>query len=135
MSERLVLIDSSAWINYLLGQKVAHARSVDKLLLAHRGAVNAIIRVELLTGARDEKQYAELEDALDGLHFLELTSAVWRRAERLRFRLKRAGHVIPLPDVVIACSALIHDCELLHADHHFDRIAQSIPLKIHHSPS
>lgn len=131
MSERLVLVDSSVWISHLLGRGGIHARALDDLLLDNRVAINAVIRVELLTGARDETQYAELEGALDGLHFLELTAAVWRRAERLRFQLKRQGTLVPLPDTVIACCALIYGCELLHADRHFDRIAHAAALKIH----
>ncbi len=131
MSDRLVLIDSSVWISYLLGQKGTLARSVENLLLNHRAAINAIIRVELLTGARDKAQYAELEDSFRGLHFLELTDAVWRRVERVRFELRRGGHLIPLPDVLIACCALVYNCELLHADRHFDRIAHSTAVKIH----
>ena len=131
MSERLVLVDSSVWVSYLLGQKESPAHSVERLLLDHRVAVNAVIRVELLTGAKDEAQYAELEDAFKGLHFLELTDAVWRRAERLRFELRRAGCLIPLPDVLIACCALVYHCELLHSDRHFDRIAGSTAVKIH----
>ncbi len=131
MSEQPVLIDSSAWISYLLGQKESLARSVEKLLEDHRAAINSVIRAELLTGAKDEAQYAELEDAFQGLHFLELTDAVWRRAERLRFELRQAGRLIPLPDVLIACCALVYNCELLHSDRHFDRIAGSTAVKIH----
>lgn len=131
MSERLVLVDSSVWITHLLGRGAAQTHAISDLLLDNRVAINAVIRLELLTGAQDETQYAELEGTLDGLHFLELTAAVWRRAERLRFQLRRQGTVVPLPDAVIACCALIYNCELLHADRHFDRIARATALKIH----
>ena len=123
MSDRLVLVDSSAWIAHLLGQPAAPARAIPALLRAHRVAVNAVIHVELLTGAKDNAQYAALEDTLGGVHWLELTPAVWRRAARLRFELRQAGALVPLPDVVIACCALAYDCPLLHMDRHFDRIA------------
>ena len=132
MSEQLVLIDSSVWVPYLVGRGHVAVHKIKDLLLDDRVAINAVIRLELLTGAREETQYAELESTFEGLHFLELTTAVWRRAERLRFQLKRKGHVIPLPDAVIAGCALIYDCELLHADHHFDVIAHASELKIHH---
>ena len=128
MSEKLVLIDSSAWIPHLLAQRRS---PVERLLLDNRVAINAVIRIELLTGARDETQYAQLEGSLDGLHTLDLTVSVWKRAERLRFQLSRQGMLIPLPDIVIACCALIYDCALLHADHHFDRIVQAAGLKIY----
>jgi len=96
-------------------------------------AINPVVRAELLTGAKDEKQYAELENDFEGLHELELIDAVWRRAERMRFELRRAGHLVPLPDVLIACCAIVYDCELMHADRDFDRIAHVAALKIHRS--
>ncbi len=131
MSNRLVLADSSVWVAHLTGQTTAAARSIGELLEANRLATNAVVRLELLTGARDEAQYAELEDALKGLHELPLSDAIWRRAERLRFELRGRGALIPVPDVIIACCALIYDCELLHTDRHFDLIARAMPLKIY----
>ena len=88
--------------------------------------------MEILTGARDETQYRELSDQWEGLNDLPMTVAVWRKAERLRFDLRRRGHLIPLPDVLIASSAVQYGCELLHADKHFNQIAESISLKIFH---
>jgi len=131
MNERLVLVDSSAWINYLVNQRGSIARFLETLLVDHRVAINAVIRAELLTGAKDEVQYTEMEDAFGGLHFLEMTEVVWRRAERLRFELRKVGHLVPLPDVLIAFCALVHNCSVLHADRHFDRIARATALKIH----
>ncbi len=131
MSEKLVLVDSSAWISYLLGQKESVVRSVEALLADHQAAINPVIRVELLTGAKNEAQYAQMEDAFEGLHFLDMTDAVWRRAEKVRFQLRKAGQLIPLPDVLIACCALVHNCSVFHVDRHFDRIAHATALKIY----
>ncbi|MBI2174903.1 MAG: hypothetical protein HYU33_06885 [Candidatus Omnitrophica bacterium] len=64
MSSRLVLVDSSAWVSHLTGQGNAASAAIGELLRAHRVAVNEVIRLELLTGAKDEAQYAELDDAL-----------------------------------------------------------------------
>ena len=131
MREKLVLIDSSAWISYLLDQKESVARSVEGLLEDHRAAINQVIRVELLTGAKNEVQYSQMEDSFEGLHSLEMTDEVWRRSEKVRFHLRKAGHLIPLPDILIACTALVHNCSLLHVDRHFDRIARATGLRIH----
>ena len=76
MSNRLVLVDSSVWISHLIGRHHAISQALDDLLTAHRAATNAVVRVEVLTGARDEAQYAELEDAFRGLHVLSLSDAV-----------------------------------------------------------
>ncbi len=131
MSRRLVLIDSSAWISRFSHASTAVSRAIDDLLRGHRAAVNPVIRLELLTGSLNETQYAELEDALHGLHVLPISEAVWRRAERLRFELRQRGHLIPVADTLIACCAIVFDCELLHADRHFDLMARATPLRIH----
>ena len=132
MSSRLVLADSSAWVGYLGRQRSTSSEGIGELLHSHRVAVNDVVRMEVLTGALNEAQYAELADTFQGLHVLPLTDAVWRRAERLRFELRQKGHLIPIPDVLMACCALLYDCELLHADRHFDAIARLTPLRIHH---
>ena len=132
MSDRLILIDTSAWINHLTGASHAPSRAIEELLQAHRAATNAVVRVELLTGARDDTQYAELDDTLQGLHMLNISDVVWRRAERLRFELKQLGRIIPVPDVLMAACALVYDCALLHRDRHFELIAQRAPLRLHH---
>ena len=131
MSDRLVLVDSSGWVGHLAGRRSPVEAAVGRLLEDRRAAANAIVRLEILTGARDEAQYAELADAFQGLPDRPLSGEVWRCAERLRFDLRRKGQGIPVPDVLIAGCALVHDCELLHADRHFDVIARLAPLRIH----
>lgn len=133
MSERLVLVDSSVWVNHLIGRKGKAENTAANLLREHRVATNDVIRMEILTGAIDEAQYGDLSDQWEGLHHLPMTASVWRRAERLRFDLRRRGHLVPLPDALIASSAIAYDCELLHADRHFDQIAKIAPLKISRS--
>ena len=131
MSSRLVLADTSAWISHLTGQGQRASAAMGELLRAHRVAVNEIIRLEVLTGAKDEAQYAELDDGLRGVHLLPISGAVWGRAERLRLELRRRGHLVPVPDALIASCALLYDCEVLHADRHFDMMARLTPLRIH----
>lgn len=131
MSSRLVLVDSSVWVAFLGRQHLGAAAALPELLRGHRVAINEVIRLEVLTGALNEAQYAELSDAFEGLHALPSTDAVWRRAERLRFELRQRGRVVPVADVLIACSALLYDCELLHADRHFDVISRLTPLNIY----
>lgn len=132
MSSRLVLADSSAWVSHLTGQRTAASAAIDDLLRVHRIAINEIVRLEVLTGVLNESQYAELADTFLGLHVLPISDAIWRRAERLRFELRQQGHLVPVPDVLIASCALLYGCELLHADRHFDVVARLTPLRVHH---
>jgi hypothetical protein len=130
MSEPLVLVDSSAWVAHLTDQPSDIASEIaDILLPARRVAINAVIRIEVLTGALNETQYVELEERFAGLRALELTASVWRLAERTRFSLRKHGLLVSVPDVVIASCAMAYDCELLHADRHFNLIAKHAPLK------
>ena len=132
MGNRTVLVDSSAWIHHLIGHKNGVWDSISTILQDNRAAANEVVRLEVLTGAKDETQYAELADQFEGIHFLPLTGAVWKRAERLRFDLRRKGYLIPLADVVIASCAIVYDCELLHTDRHFDLMSRYTSLRIFH---
>ena len=134
MSSRLVLIDSSIWVSHLSRRPSSHSSVIGHLLESHRVATNDVIRLEVLTGALDEAHYAELADVFQGLHLLPVSGPVWQLAARLRYELRRQGHLPPVSDMLISASALVHECELLHADRHFDIIARIAPLKFY-SPS
>lgn len=132
MSDKTVLVDTSAWLSVahpLRGQALKPLLS--SLQTANSVATNWLIRVELLTGARDEQDYQRLNDQLSGLHQLWLHDEVWRYAARLRFELRRNGLMVPIVDLGIASSAIVYGCELLHVDRHFDLIAKHSPLKVY----
>ena len=131
MSDRLVLVDTSAWLAVFRAHGLK--AEVDTLQAANRIAINWLIRAELLAGAKDDQDYGRLNDELHGLHQLDLRDDVWQEAARLRFRLRRRGLLLPLADTTIAGCAMVYDCELLHADRHFDVIARATPLKIFHA--
>ncbi len=130
MNDGAVLIDSSAWIGYLTGRKGVALDCIGFLLENRRAATNDVVRMEILTGAKDELQYKELSDQWEGLYDLPFTPAVWRMAERLRFDMRRKGRLIPLPDVLIASSSAVYGCPLLHLDKHYDQMSEFLPLKI-----
>ncbi len=132
MNRSLVLADSSAWVSHLTESGGSISEIISTLLDADRVVINEVVRLEVLTGARDEAQYTELSDMFLGLPLLSVSGVVWSKAERLRYELRRKGHVVPVPDVVIASCALVYDCELLHVDRHFDLIARMVSLRICH---
>ena len=132
MSEALVLIDSSAWIASLSGQVPAVTQEIsERLIPSQRAAINEVIRLEILTGARDEKHFTELQEQFFGIHLLPVTDDVWQLAERTRFALRRKGLSTSVPDTVIASSAIVYGCELFHLDEHFNLIARYAPLRIY----
>jgi len=130
MGAERVLIDSSAWILALRPDGSAAARDeVDGLLATSRAATTGIIMLELLSGTRSEREYRELKEELAVLPQLELRPTLWTRAFHLGYQLRRAGLTLPTVDVLIAALALEYGCLLLHADRHFELLAQHHPLR------
>jgi predicted nucleic acid-binding protein len=126
----LVLVDSSAWIEFFLHFRHDPTHPLQRLGEEQRLATNWVIRVEVLTGMRDAAAYAQLDQELGALHQLPLNEGVWVKAARLRWELRCRGIQASVPDVVVATCAMEYDCELFHCDHHFDLIAKHAPLKL-----
>jgi predicted nucleic acid-binding protein len=130
MTEGLVLVDTSVWIEALRegGDRVASER-VKELLLQDRLAVWELIVGEVLVGAWDEGEYQRLATRLMGAQGLHAPESVWRRAARLGIGLRRTGHKAPLTDLAIAVVAMHNDAKLLHRDRHFPVIATICDLE------
>jgi predicted nucleic acid-binding protein len=119
----VLMADTSAWIDYYSGKFPELEKSLDEALLENRIAVNGIIQVELMTGARNEKEFKEFLKALKGLIWQEMSAEIFDLASRTAFAMKNAGWKIPSTDILIACSAKWSGYTLISRDQHF------IPLK------
>lgn len=127
----MVLIDTSAWLFAL--KKDFHPtikKRIEELLLESDVAINGMIELELLGGARSENEYNRLKNRLEALYYVEADRPLWYLASKIAFDLKRKGMSIPYPDIVIAASALKEGAVLIHADSHFDLIAEHTDLKV-----
>lgn len=127
----MVLIDTSAWLFAL--KKNFHPaikERIEKILVENDVAINGIIELELLGGAKTEKEYDRLKNRLDALYYIESTKSLWDISSKLAFDLKRKGINVPYTDIFIAASALKEKAMLLHADSHFDIIAKHTGLKV-----
>jgi hypothetical protein len=119
-----VLIDSSIWVDYFNKARTTTTSKVQTLIRKNQAVINPIIRLEILTGAKSKKQFNNLSDFLLGLTSLKIDKKVYGQAEQLRFEMRKAGFTIPIPDVLIASTAITFDCPLLNCDEHFDVIAR-----------
>jgi len=131
LNSPLILVDTSMWIIFMHRDEDAASEAVSQLLSEDRVVINEIIKSELLIGAKDQKHYQELEEDLAALPDLSLTKKVWDKVRSLGFILKCKGRIVPLPDLVIAASAIVYGCDLLHRDRHFGLIAGHESLKLH----
>ena len=127
-----VIIDTSAWIESFRpeGNKVIR-EAVRSLLRNSIILMPGIIRVELLRGTKNKKEFNTLSSLLDGLEYLAVEDSFWEKVARFSFDLFRAGITVPLVDTYIALLAIENQAKLVHHDHHFDLIARKFPLSIY----
>ena len=128
-----VIIDTSAWIESFRsrGNKTVQD-TVKKLLKNALILMPGIIRAELLRGTRNNKEFKQLSNLLEGLEYLPVKDVFWESIARFSFDLFRAGVTVPLTDTYIALLAIENQAKMVHCDRHFDLIAQKSPLDIFH---
>jgi predicted nucleic acid-binding protein len=131
MSNNLVLIDTSVWILALRKSPSPLVKDeVEHLLAENRVAIVPLIRLELLGGTKSVNDFNRLKSRLDALHQIPANEANWELATQLSFKLRQQGKVIPYTDILIGAAGIITSCLLLHADRHFDLMAEDTDLKV-----
>lgn len=121
------LVDKSAFEQQ---RHSATARSVLETL-AGDGALcmTEVVALELLYSTRGPADYEQRWTGLASLRWLHLTEAVARRALEIQRGLAvRGAHRRPIPDLLVAATALVHGAGVLHYDRDFDLIAEATGL-------
>ncbi len=126
-----VVIDTSVWIESLRPQGDAElGHMVRDLILNGRVLLPGIIKVELLRGAKNKKEYKMLHEVLKGLTYLPVQDSFWDKLAEFSFELFRKGVSVPLTDTYIALACIENKAPLLHRDQHFDLIATHSDLEL-----
>ena len=89
-----------------------------------------MVSLELLGGARTTGEFNRLKTRLDALQQIPVGKKEWEEAARTAFQLHRRGKTIPYTDILIAAAAAEAGATLLHADQHFDMLAEIIELSV-----
>ena len=130
MADELVLIDTSAWLFALRKDFLPEIKDrLDFLLKENLIITTGIIRLELLAGTRTEAEYYRLKKRLLALESIKTDDSLWEMACDIGFKLRKKGISIPYTDILIATCALATGCIILHADSHFDLMAEHLDLK------
>jgi len=124
-----VLVDSSAWIAFLRGDRDAVQR-IDPLLAEDRAATTPMIVAEVTSGARTRALFDELTTRFAALPSLAEPARAWPRIAELRFTLARRGVQAHLVDLAIALAAADAHHALLTRDRDFEVIAPLIALEL-----
>ena len=123
----MILIDTSAWVEFFRATGSAAAVEVRRLLSTDPGQVVTCepVAMEILAGALDEDRHTKLERLVNGLPSLAVDQAVdFRSAAAIYRAARRAGQTIrSINDCVIAAVSLRHGARIVHRDSDFDAIA------------
>ena len=112
----------------------AHSPAVRRDLDAIREpiALCPVGRLEQLYSARSASDYDSLTSAMaNAFPFVEAPTSVFDDAIALQADLARhhgMWHRTPIPDLLIAVTALAHGYGVLHVDRDYDRIGEARPL-------
>lgn len=127
----MILIDTSAWIEFLRDTGSPTCEEVERLL-ADEIAICDAVRMEILAGARDSTHLGQLRGLLARATLLETTTGDYETAAALYRSCRREGDTVrKLIDCLIAAIAIREDLAVLHADAGFDAIARHTGLRIH----
>lgn len=119
---KLVLIDTSAWIDFLRQPQGAMGDEVAQMLTSGAAALCGVVQAELLQGAKGRKEQDQLDFLLANVPCLEITSSDWLGAGRLLAQLRAKGLQVPLSDALIAVCAKRNKVSVLTLDQHFQHL-------------
>lgn len=129
MKSDQILVDTTIWVKFLRGLDTGVRDRLSAWIREERVCINEIIILEILKGARSDREYAPLHDDFSALRLLTITGPVWELAGKTSYKLRKRGIDVPLTDILISATAVHYQCRLWHADKHFDLIAGFAPLK------
>jgi predicted nucleic acid-binding protein len=126
----VILIDTSAWIEFLRDTGSPVCQRVDDLLAVEIATCDAV-RMEVLTGARDDQHLHQLRRLLARASTLPTEPVDYDAAAALYRTCHQRGHTVrKLIDCLIAAVAIRGDVPVLHVDTDFEVLAQHTPLQV-----
>ena len=125
----MFLIDSSAWIEYLRPKGSQRVKQRIRDILQKEEAVSCgMVIVEILRGAKNEKDFLSLNDSLRSLPQIPIDDPVIERASKWGFKLEGKGKFVSTTDLLIA-SAAYKKARLIHVDGDFGLISSEVDLE------
>jgi predicted nucleic acid-binding protein len=126
----MVLIETSAWIEFLRDTGSSVCLRVDELL-GENMAICEPVRMEILAGARDDKHLNDLRRLLAGATLLATQPIDYEETASLFRVCRRGGETVrKLIDCLIATIAIRADVPILHNDSDFEILGRHTALSI-----
>ena len=123
----MILVDTSAWVEYLRDTGSLACVRVGELLGTDPATCDAI-RMELLAGARNERHGRDLRRLIARAVLVPMQLGDFDQAAALYRQCRRSGETVcVLMDCLIGALA---DLPVLHWDGDFDALARHTPLRV-----
>jgi predicted nucleic acid-binding protein len=127
----VILVDTSAWVEFLRDTRSSVCEEVDRLLDADIAITDPIL-MEVLAGARDEPHLHDLRRLLGRARMEHCMPTDYETAALLYRRCRNGGETVRrLVDCLIAAVAIRVRLSILHADSDFDVLGGHTDVAIH----
>lgn len=130
----MILVDSSAWIDYFRGASTNEVQTLDRLLGNEPLAIGDLILAEVLQGFDDDGDFNQVRKLLTTLVVVELGGQEIAIQAAKNFRaLRRLGVTVRKTiDTIIATRCIESGYLLLHCDRDFDPFERHLGLRTVH---
>ena len=131
-AEALVLVDTSAWVEFFRRNgELLVKLAVKSLLDEYEAGLCGPVEMEFLGGARAHER-KEIQEAFDIVPYVANNQKIWREAGLNYAALRAQGLTAPWNDILIATIAMKTGLRVYAKDKHFDAMAERMPeLKLY----
>ena len=128
----MLIVDSSVWIDFFAGRPLGHVQQLEAALLSGENVVVPdIVRLEVLSGVRDDAVLRKITANLNALERLSARDGDWDAAAGLYRLCRQKGITVrSVVDCLIARLAIREDGALLASDRDFEMMALHCPLRL-----
>lgn len=128
-----ILIDTSVWSLALRRKQVGGpvVAALQRILLTQAVPLLGLVRMELLSGAADEKFLQALREKLRAYSDLPLEVDDYEMAAVFRTTCRRKGLQGSLADFLLCAAAVRRDMAIFTMDRDFKRFAKVLPIDLH----
>ena len=129
----MILVDTSAWIEYLRGTGSAANVRVRALLLSDQAvATTEAVVMELLAGGRNDVERRRIQEVVDGCELLPVGGLDdFEHAADLYQSCRERGETVrALVDCLIGAVAIRNNVPVLHDDADFDVLARHTAVRV-----
>lgn len=125
-----VLIDTSVWIDFFRKKDAELLERISILLKSGRAVYTGIIALELMNGAKGQKELKALDDLFSTMDKVKESEVTYFDAGRMGCGIAGKGFTLSVVDLLIAQITIENDLFLMTFDRHFDVIAKYSTLRL-----